>query len=49
MERVSQIDNDWKMVGAEGRMGAPLLIQGYVGGGYCDVGMRWGTNERGRG
>ena len=41
MERASQLDDDWKVVGAEGRKGAPLRIQGYVGGGYCDVGFGW--------
>ena len=37
LERASQLDNDWKVVGAEGRTGAPLRIQSYVGGGYCDI------------
>ena len=32
-ERASLLDNDWKVVGAEGRE----CIQGYVGGGFCDV------------
>ena len=44
LERASQLDNDWKVVGAEGRKGEPLRIQGYVGGGYCDV--RWGGAPR---
>ena len=47
MERTSQLDNDWKMVGAEGREGAPLLIQSYVGGGFCEVG-RDGVPVRGK-
>ena len=38
MERASQLDNDWKVVGTEGRKGLPLRIQGYVGSGYYDVG-----------
>ena len=38
MERASQLDNDWKVVGTEGHEGSPLRIQGYVGSGYCDVG-----------
>ena len=38
LERASQLNNDWKVVGAEGRKGALLRIHGYVGEGYCDVG-----------
>ena len=38
MERASQLDNDWKVVIIEGREGALFRIQGYVGGGYCEVG-----------
>ena len=33
------MDNDWKVVRAEGRKGTPLRFKGYVGGGYCDVGI----------
>ena len=35
LERASLLDNDWKVVEAvEAREGAPLRIQGYVGGDY---------------
>ena len=37
LERASQLDNDWKMVGLEGCKGALLRIQRYVGGGNSDV------------
>ena len=30
LERVSQLDNYWKVVRAESREGAPLRIEGYV-------------------
>ena len=49
LERATQLDNDWKVVGAEGRKGASLRIQGYVGGGYCDVEWGGGPYETGRG
>ena len=38
MERTSQLYNNWKVVGAEGHEGAPISIQSYVEGGYCEVG-----------
>ena len=38
LERANQLVNDWKVVGAGGRQGAPLRIQGYVKGGYYEVG-----------
>ena len=37
LERAYQLESDCKVVGAEGRKGALLRIQGCVGGGYCDV------------
>ena len=40
LERAYQLESDCKVVGAEGRKGALLRIQGCVGGGYCDV--EWG-------
>ena len=38
LEKASQLDNDWKVAGAEGRKGTSLRIQAYVGVGYCNVG-----------
>ena len=38
LERTSQLDNDWKVVGVEDREGVSLRIQGYVGGSYCEDG-----------
>ena len=46
LERASQLDNDWNVVGNEGREGAPLRIHNYVGGCYCEVG-RGGVPEKG--
>ena len=45
MERASQLDNDWKVVGTDGLKGSPLRIQGYLESGYCDVG-RGGVPSR---
>ena len=41
MERATQLDNDWQVIGAEGRKGVPLRIQGYkVGGGTIGNAVR---------
>ena len=44
LERTSQLDNDWNVVRAEGREGAPLRIQGYVEVGRWSGGQeKWGS------
>ena len=43
LDLTSQLDIDWKVVGVEGREGAPIRIEGYVRGGYCG---RCGPCER---